>query len=93
MDDELMLVSDASKIQIEDEMSIIFKKQSKTQKPDKVSELLTQNIEQRPYIDIRIPEKPGFRNEHNSAKIFEHGNVSQIQPFPSSSLESSERKS
>lgn len=93
MDDELMLVSDASKIQIEDEMSIIFKKQSKTQKPDKVSELLTQNIEQRLYIDIRIPEKPGFRNEHNSAKIFEHGNVSQIQPFPSSSLESSERKS
>lgn len=87
-----MLVIDASKIQTEDEMSIIFKKQNKIEKPDKVSELVNQNIGQHLYVAITNPEKPGFRNQHNSTKVFEHGNESMISSFPSSSLESGEGK-
>lgn len=67
-----------------------LQKPNKTQKPDKVSQLLNQNIEQPLYIDITSQGKLGFRNQHNSAKAFEHGKVSQI--FSSSSMGSSKRK-
>lgn len=71
-----MFVSDASKIQIRHDISIILKK-IKAQRPDKVSQLLNQNIEQHLCIDTS-QKKSDFNNQHNSAKIFEHGKVSQI---------------
>lgn len=73
-----MFVSDASKIQIRHEISIIFKNKIKAQRPDKVRQLLNQNIEKHLCTDTTSQEKSVFNNQHNSAKIFEHGKVSQI---------------
>lgn len=98
VDDELMLVTDVSDIQNEDEMSVTFKETNKEnhRKPNKVSKLLkhmNQNTEQHILYMISQFRAPDLKNQHSSIKAFEYREGNKTLCFPSRSLESSEENS